>query len=113
MVGGAGQRTHLISTSPRFPANLPSMYSSVDASCRFMYASVDTRNPLYSMPHLSLTITGFPVSSFKNGLGLIGTVCGIEEYREEGRVQEGSRLQQISQIQNWSRFDDKAMGSRA
>ena len=35
--------THLISTSPRFPVNCPSMYSSVLASCRFMYESTDTR----------------------------------------------------------------------
>lgn len=26
--------------------------------------------PLYSMPHLSLTMTGFPVSEARNGLGL-------------------------------------------
>lgn len=32
-------------TSPKFPVNCPSMYSSVFASCRFMYASVDTRKP--------------------------------------------------------------------
>ena len=31
--------------------------------------------PLYSMPHFSLTMTGFPVKLFKNGLGLTGTVC--------------------------------------
>uniref|UniRef100_A0A7S0KJZ2 Uncharacterized protein n=1 Tax=Micromonas pusilla TaxID=38833 RepID=A0A7S0KJZ2_MICPS len=68
---------HLISTSPRFPANLPSMYSSVDASCRFMYASVDTKNPLYSMPHFSLTMIGLPVSWLRNGLGLTGTVAAI------------------------------------
>lgn len=40
-----------------------------------MYASTETTNPLYSMPHLSLTITAFPVSSFKNGFGFTGTVC--------------------------------------
>ena len=36
-------RPHLISTSPRLPVNCPSMYSSVLASCRFMYESTDTR----------------------------------------------------------------------
>ena len=41
-----------------------------------MYASVLTRNPVYSMPHLSLTATSFPVSSVRNGLGLTGTNCG-------------------------------------
>ena len=35
------------------------------------------RSPLYSMPHFSFTITGFPVSSFKNGFGFTGVaiVC--------------------------------------
>ena len=31
--------------------------------------------PLYSIPHFSFTITGFPVRSFRNGFGLTGTVC--------------------------------------
>jgi len=31
--------------------------------------------PLYSIPHLSFTITGFPVKLFKKGLGLTGIVC--------------------------------------
>lgn len=66
---------HLIRTSPRFPVQFPSIYSSVFASCRFMYASTDTRKPLYSMPHLSFTMTGFPVSSVKKGLGFTGMVC--------------------------------------
>lgn len=66
---------HLINTSPRFPVQFPSIYSSVLANCRFMYASTETRNPLYSIPHLSFTMTGFPVSSFKNGLGFTGMVC--------------------------------------
>jgi len=30
--------------------------------------------PLYSIPHFSLTMTGFPVKLFKNGFGLTGTV---------------------------------------
>lgn len=29
-------------------------------------------SPLYSMPHFSFTITGFPVSSFKKGFGFTG-----------------------------------------
>jgi hypothetical protein len=66
---------HLIKTSPRLPVQFPSIYSSVSASCRFMYASTETRNPLYSIPHLSFTMTGFPVSSFKKGLGFTGIVC--------------------------------------
>ena len=32
------------------------------------------RSPLYSMPHLSLAMTGLPVKSFKNGFGLTGTI---------------------------------------
>ena len=79
---GAGPRrtdteTYLMNTSPRFPANFPSMNSSVDASCRFMYASVDTRNPLYSIPHFSFTSTCFPVSWFRKGFGFTGTVALI------------------------------------
>lgn len=30
--------------------------------------------PLYSIPHLSFTMTGFPVKLFKKGFGLTGTV---------------------------------------
>ena len=37
--------------------------------------------PLYSIPHFNLTITGFPVKSFRNGFGLTGTVCA-----EAGRL---------------------------
>eukprot|EP00243_Klebsormidium_subtile_P003362 TRINITY_DN16743_c0_g1_i1.p1 TRINITY_DN16743_c0_g1~~TRINITY_DN16743_c0_g1_i1.p1 ORF type:complete len:123 (-),score=0.50 TRINITY_DN16743_c0_g1_i1:101-469(-) len=55
------------------------MNSSVFASWRFMYESTDTRNPLYSIPHFSLTMTGFPVCSFRNGFGLTGTLI-FEEY---------------------------------
>ena len=44
-------------------------------------------SPLYSMPHFSLTMTIWPVSSFRNGFGLTGTaawgeVCWFEEQRE-------------------------------
>lgn len=31
--------------------------------------------PLYSMPHFSLAMTGFPVRSLRKGLGFTGTVC--------------------------------------
>lgn len=31
------------------------------------------KSPLYSMPHLSFTITGLPVRLFKKGFGLTGT----------------------------------------
>ena len=47
--GGAGScsldclEAHLMSNSPRLPVNWPSMYSSVLASCRFLYESTDTR----------------------------------------------------------------------
>ena len=31
---------------------------------------------MYSIPHFSFTMVGFPVSSCRNGLGLTGTFCG-------------------------------------
>jgi hypothetical protein len=34
-----------------------------------MYGSMETKNPLYSIPHFSLTMIGLPVSSFRKGLG--------------------------------------------
>src|SRR6056300_386435 len=37
-----------------------------------MYASVETKNPRYSMPHLSFTHTFLPVSWARKGFGLIG-----------------------------------------
>ena len=37
-----------------------------------MYPSVETKKPLYSCPHLSLTKTAFPVSSCMKGLGFTG-----------------------------------------
>ena len=64
----------LTRTSPRFPVHDPSMYSSVLASWRFMYPSVETRKPLYSWPHLSFTITAFPVRELRKGFGFIGIV---------------------------------------
>ncbi len=79
-----------MNTSPRFPANFPSMNSSVDASCRFMYASVDTRNPLYSIPHFSFTSTCFPVSWFRKGFGFTGTVALIAR-RSTARRRVGTR----------------------
>ena len=39
-------------------------------TCKFMYESTAIRMPLYSIPHLSLTMTGSPVSLVKNGFGL-------------------------------------------
>ena len=33
---------------------------------------LNQHSPLYSIPHFSFTITGFPVSSFKNGFGFTG-----------------------------------------
>ena len=39
-----------------------------------MYASVETKKPLYAMPdHFNFTRTFFPVNDCKNGFGLIGT----------------------------------------
>lgn len=60
---------HRISTSPRLPAGSPLIYSSVSASCMFMYESTDTRIPLYSIPHFKRATTGFPVSPARNGFG--------------------------------------------
>lgn len=40
-----------------------------------MYESIAKRTPLYSMPHLSLTSTGWPVRSVRNGLGFT-MLCG-------------------------------------
>jgi len=68
---------HLIRTSPRVPADCPSIHSSVLASWRFMYASTDTRKPLYSIPHFSFATTGFPVRSLRNGFGFTGTVYRV------------------------------------
>ena len=76
------------------------MYSSVLASCKFMYPSDETRKPcggvsrfytrtkvhcekgvqelsnmfptLYSWPHFSLTMTALPVSPLRKGLGFMG-----------------------------------------
>ncbi|KAH9413427.1 hypothetical protein DERP_007903 [Dermatophagoides pteronyssinus] len=65
------QRTN---TSPRLPVQAPSIYSSVFANCKFIYASTETRNPLYSIPHFNLTIIGLPVKPFRNGFGFNGNV---------------------------------------
>ena len=87
-------------TSPRLPVQEPSMYSSVLASCKFMYPSDETKKPygrvsryctnkkkrfekriqelsnmfltLYSWPHFSLTMTALPVSPLRKGLGFMG-----------------------------------------
>ena len=61
---------HRTNTSPRKPANSPSMNSSVFSSCRFMYASLLSNLPWYSIPHLRRTFTIFPTKSAKNGFGL-------------------------------------------
>lgn len=53
--------------------------------------------PLYSMPHFSFTMTGFPVKSLRNGFGLTGTVCqaGAQENNHishtPSRAQYGTR----------------------
>jgi hypothetical protein len=57
-----------------------------DRTFKFMYPSTDESTPLYSMPHLSLTMTGLPVNSFKKGLGFNGTnyIC-IQLDKKEGQ----------------------------
>lgn len=62
-------------TSPRVPANLPFRNSSALVRWRFIYASLDMRRPLYSMPHLRRMMTIWPVNDARNGLGLTGC-CG-------------------------------------
>ena len=44
-----------------------------------MYASVLTRKPRYSMPHLSLTATFFPVSDARKGFGLMGAPLIVDD----------------------------------
>jgi hypothetical protein len=44
-----------------------------------MYASTDIKMPLYSMPHLSFTITALLVSSLRKGFGFTGTVYKNEK----------------------------------
>lgn len=39
-----------------------------------MYPSTDTKYPLYSIPHLSFTITGLPVRPLRKGLGFKGII---------------------------------------
>lgn len=50
--------------------------------------------PLYSIPHLSFTMTGFPVKLFKKGLGLTGTV-----YKTKGFNMQVMSKKSVS---NWS-----------
>lgn len=40
--------------------------------------TIESLIPLYSIPHLSFTMTLFPVKLFRKGLGLTGTVCNIQ-----------------------------------
>ncbi len=65
------------------------MKSSVEASYRFSYPSMETRNPLYSWPHLSLTITALPVRLLRNGFGFMVTAPAMAE---EGRDYKGTKL---------------------
>lgn len=65
--------------------------------------------PLYSMPHLSLTMTILPVRSLRNGFGLTGTAAwgrdcfGWEEERERGGEKEVMRIRQPSGIRKHHR----------
>lgn len=51
----------------------------IPARQQMISSHTQSHSPLYSMPHLSLTITDLPVSSFRKGLGFTGTVCGAHE----------------------------------
>ena len=46
-------------------------------STEINHACLQQLHTLYSIPHLSFTITGFPVSPLKNGLGLSGRALDI------------------------------------
>lgn len=61
-----------------------------------MYPSTETRYPLYSIPHLSFTITGLPVSPFKNGFGFKGIACWKENSHFIVRFNCVSRAQKIT-----------------
>lgn len=56
----------------RFPPLSLAVGHSPQLTWRLKYPSVETRKPRYSNPHLSLTVTVFPVRSCRNGLGLTG-----------------------------------------
>ena len=54
------KKTYLIKTCPRLPVLDPSINSSVLESWTFMYESMLTRRPLYSVwPHFSRTKTSW------------------------------------------------------
>jgi hypothetical protein len=50
--------------------------------CVCVSPSSESNIPLYSIPHLSLTMTGFPVKLFKKGFGLTGIDCNITKINE-------------------------------
>ena len=72
-------KTYLIRASPILPLHSPLTHSSVLNNYKFKYASNATRIPLYSMPHLSLTMTGLSIRSIKKGYGLIGMGWTVAE----------------------------------
>ena len=67
---------------------------------------MDTRYPLYSIPHFSFTITGFPVRPFRNGLGFSGTAWGAgESFKQNAtRVKFSTTYSHLSKISPVSGF---------
>ena len=60
--------------------------------------------PLYSMPHFSFTIMILPVSSFRKGFGLTGTVCRPQQWSSRRDVCKFSMnfVTQNLQVLTWA-----------
>jgi hypothetical protein len=64
---------HLISTNPRLPVLLPSINSSVSRRRTFMYESMLSNFPLYSVwPHFRRMMSSEPTLACRNGRGFKG-----------------------------------------
>lgn len=80
---------HLISTRPRVPVFLPSMNSSVSLNSTFMYESMLSNVPLYSVwPHLRRIISSVPTLACKKGLGFTGWKLMLKWLSGKGRVSQ-------------------------
>ena len=68
--------------------------------------------PLYSIPHFNFTITGLPVKSFKNGLGLTINPCADDIHWESTYARERERVNGPTCLQDpnqWLRIDQDGM----
>jgi len=77
---------HLIKTRPRLPVFFPSINSSVSLRRTFIYESMLSSLPLYSVwPHLSRMTSSVPTLACKNGRGLTGwrviVACGFQKLK--------------------------------